>query len=286
MRSTLSAASTASNSSTISTPTSRTTGCQICASYPGESTATNITLRSNDSGRKCPACGNNCGKPALLDLFSGAGGAARGYQLAGFCVLGIDVKPQPHYAGCRFHQVDALEYVAEHGQEFDAIHASPPCQAYTNVSNRWRGRGGKADQHPDLIAPTRAALEATGLPWVLENVHGAPVSGVTLHGGMFGLGVHRPRLFESNVLLMLSWAAPAVDAIGVYGEHPDGRWLWQRTDGTRQRAAHSIEEARTAMGIDWMDWEEIREAIPPAFTLWIGRQLIAALASTPSKDIP
>ena len=129
------------NSSTTSTTTSKITGCPICNSLAKSSTGESISKSSRLLERKCVVCGTNCGKPSLLDLFCCAGGAARGYQLAGFCVLGIDIKPQPHYAGCRFHQADALEYLAEHGAEFDVIHASPPCQAYANVT-KWTG-----DQH-------------------------------------------------------------------------------------------------------------------------------------------
>jgi DNA (cytosine-5)-methyltransferase 1 len=228
----------------------------------------------------------------LLDLFCGAGGAAMGYHRAGFDVVGVDIKPQPHYP-FEFWEADAVQVMLTgSGRGFDAYHASPPCQAYTNVSNRWRDRGGKADGHPDLVGITRTLLKGTGpadrtaAPWVLENVPGSPVQGVVLHGGMFGLGVQRPRLFESNQLLMLSWGPPVEYPLGVYGERPDGRWLWQRKDGSRQRAAASIEEARVAMGIDWMDWRELAEAIPPAYTEWIGAQLIRHLEVTRESEWP
>lgn len=220
-------------------------------------------------------------KPRLLDLFCGAGGAARGYQLAGFEVFGVDIVDQPRYCGEGFVRDDALEFlrdvVSGHAEPFSAVHASPPCQAHTTMSNRWRGKGGKADEHVDLIGETRELLEASGLPWIMENVAGARVamrSPVTLHGGMFGLGVHRPRLFESNVLLYPAFGRPPRDPVGVYGERPDGRTLWRRRDGSRQRAAASLGEARAAMSIDWMEWRELAEAIPPAFTLHLGEQLM------------
>ena len=107
-------------------------------------------------------------KPRLLDLFCGAGGAAMGYYRAGFDVVGVDIKPQPRYQ-FEFHQGDALEYCAAHGYEFDVIHASPPCQAYS-VTRSIHG-----NEYPDLVAVTRAALQATGKPWVIENVVGAPL---------------------------------------------------------------------------------------------------------------
>lgn len=236
-------------------------------------------------------------RPRLLDLFCGAGGAAVGYHRAGFEVVGVDNRPQPHYP-FEFHLDDAMTVLAAvpariGGVEFwplgrfDAIHASPPCQAFTQMSARWRGKGGKADGHVDLLTPTRAMLADVSLPWVIENVQGARNfmrTTLALHGGQFGLGVHRPRLFESNVMLMSPGGPRAESPIGVYGDKPDGRMLWRlRNNGNMKgksviRAARSIEEARAVMGIDWMpEWDELREAIPPAYTEWIGRQLLAAI---------
>jgi DNA (cytosine-5)-methyltransferase 1 len=230
----------------------------------------------------------------LLDLYCKAGGAAEGYHRAGFEVTGVDIEPQPRFR-FRFVQADALEYLREHGHEYDAIHASPPCQAFTQMSAKYRGKGGRADSHPDLLTPTRAALVRDPRPWVIENVVGArrrmqPL--FTLHGGMFGLGVHRPRLFEANVLMMPPVAPHCAEPIGVYGTKPDGRTLWRYRNsgmwideaGVRRyksrspmRAPRSLEEAQRAMGIDWMEWDELREAIPPAYTEWIGRHLMAVL---------
>jgi DNA (cytosine-5)-methyltransferase 1 len=217
-------------------------------------------------------------------MFCGAGGAAKGYQRAGFYVVGVDIDPQPNYCGDEFFQLDALALLDTYltdgeGIPFDAIHASPPCQAYTQTSNRWRGKGGAADNHPDLIGPTRERLGNIGVPWVLENVVGAVwkmEATLILAGAMFGLGVHRPRLFESNTLILSPGrGCRGIDRIGVYGNKPDGRRLNSRTT---QRAARSLAEGAEAMGIDWMTWDELREAIPPAYTEWIGRQLIGALA--------
>jgi len=132
----------------------------------------------------------------LLDAYSGAGGAGCGYSLAGFDVTGIDHRPMPRYP---FRHIvgDALEYIREHGHEYSAIHCSPPCQQYS-VTRTIHGR-----TYPDLVAVTRQALIATGRPWVIENVIGAPLrQPVMLCGTMFGLRVYRHRLFESNVFLM------------------------------------------------------------------------------------
>lgn len=128
-------------------------------------------------------------RPRLLDLFCGAGGAAVGYHRAGFDVVGVDIKPQPNFP-FEFHQADALGFPLE---GFDVIHASPPCQAHTAMSNRWRGAGGKADERVDLIPETRAMFQFSSIPYVIENVRGATLRDpIELTGGMFA-GVGRTR---------------------------------------------------------------------------------------------
>lgn len=214
-------------------------------------------------------------KPRLLDLFCGAGGCSVGYARAGFKVTGVDIEPHADYP-FDLMVMDALDALRPRGHGFDAIHASPPCQALTTMANRYRGKGGPTDDHVNLIAPVREALEATGLPYVIENVVGARAhlrAPVTLDGGMFGLRVYRPRLFETNWPLQPAATRPVVDPIGVYGKL-DGRRIWTRTDGTEQRAPRTFAEGAAAMGIDWMTaWEDLTEAIPPAYTEWIGLQL-------------
>lgn len=203
-------------------------------------------------------------KPRLLDLFCGAGGAAMGYSRAGFEVVGVDINPQPNYP-FEFHQLDAL-YVLRNMQGceavhflkgFDAIHASPPCQFASAMSNRFRSTPGTlAYSRVNLLTPTLELLRPMSLPWVVENVVGASKymrTTVKLHGGMFGLGVARPRLFESNVLILSPKEAPAVNIVGVYGRAHDGRRLTgaHPKDGGL-RAANSLEEAQSVMGQESM----------------------------------
>lgn len=212
--------------------------------------------------------------PRLLDLFCCEGGAAMGYSLAGFEVVGVDIVPQPRYP-FEFVQADALEYVAEHGRDFDAIHASPPCQAHSTITP-------DKSKHVDLIPATRAALQATGLPYVIENVQGARgalLDPVLLCGSTFGLGVRRHRLFESNVFIpaMVCRHAEQGVPVGVYGDHADTHST--RPDGTsRGRKAHTLEEAREAMGMPWASWHGCTQGIPPVFTEWIGAELVSILA--------
>lgn len=219
-------------------------------------------------------------KPRLLDLFCGAGGAAVGYHRAGFDVVGVDIAPQPHYP-FEFIQMDALEYVRRcwWGVDalFDAIHASPPCQAYTTMNNR------HGSNSPPLIASVRDLLNETGLPYVIENVAGALRelrNPTELTGEMFDLRVHRPRLFETSGWLLLAPYRPMrqLDPVAVYGKN-DQRRLWTRTDGSELRAA-TLEQGSSAMGIDWMTWDELREAIPPAYTAYVGEHLIRQVKAT------
>jgi len=192
-------------------------------------------------------------KPRLLDLFCGAGGASVGYVNAGFDVVGVDIKPQPHYP-FEFHQADALTYPLD---GYDAYHASPPCQKYTMMQNIVKSK----EKHPDLIAPTRERLIKTGKPYVIENVYKAPLQGhLMLCGTMFGLRIIRHRFFECP-WFHLELLPPC--------NHGDVYDPWHK-DGVRQR-----EKLSEAMGIDWfMTRPEVREAIPPAYTGYIGRYLI------------
>jgi DNA (cytosine-5)-methyltransferase 1 len=213
-------------------------------------------------------------RPRLLDLFCGAGGAAVGYHRAGFEVVGVDIVDQPRYP-FEFHRADALTFPLD---GFDAIHASPPCQAYAALST-------KDGRHPDLIPPTRRLLESSGLPWVIENIEGAPLRvDVRLCGSMFGLGVRRHRLFESNVFLWRQHCRHR-DQRRIRAYYGKKGWLvWTPEVANVQRRGRlpllrgSTDLAPDDMGIDWMTWNELREAIPPAYTEWIGTQLLQAVA--------
>jgi DNA (cytosine-5)-methyltransferase 1 len=211
-------------------------------------------------------------KPRLLDLFSGAGGSAMGYHRAGFEVVGVDIASQKNYP-FEFHQDDALEYLREHGHEFDAIHASPPCQEYTKAAQQWRTF---CKEYPDMVAQTREALKAADKPYVIENVPGAPlINPVILNGAMFGLLVHRVRLFECSfeVPFFLLPQLPRPVKMGravVEGDviQPVGHFS-------------GADYARRQMGIDWMNKAELAQAIPPAYCEHIGKQLLNVLQVTP-----
>jgi DNA (cytosine-5)-methyltransferase 1 len=225
-------------------------------------------------------------RPRLLDFFCGAGGAAMGYYRAGFDVVGVDINPQPHYP-FEFYQADVMEILPEVAAglwgTFDAIHASPPCQAYSTMGNRSRAEGNRRlPPAPDLLLPTWELLKATGLPYVMENVAGAKAlmpNAFVLSGGMFGLKVHRPRYFVSNVLILTPpKAKPPPDGVGVYGRDHDGRRLFNRKSNGTYRAPKTLAEAQEAMGMDWADWHGTKEAIPPAYTEFIGAQLLTHLS--------
>ena len=232
-------------------------------------------------------------KPRLLDLYCGAGGAGMGYHRAGFEVVGVDIEPQPRYP-FEFHQADALdvlESIANGGHwyyaigEPDAFHASPPCPRYSSISRVH----GVADLHPDLIAPTRAALNAfPEIPYVIENVIGSPlVDATTLCGAAFGLGatcrdgrwrdLRRHRLFEASFVIYSSGCAcDGSEPIGVYGSG-GAQQKTVRNGGRNRGYMGAFAERVEAMGIDWMSNKELSDAIPPAYTELVGEQLLAAL---------
>jgi DNA (cytosine-5)-methyltransferase 1 len=208
-------------------------------------------------------------KPKLLDLFSGAGGSATGYARAGFEVVGIDIAHQPHYP-FEFHQADALQYLADHGHEFDAIHASPPCQAHSALKSLWAGRSDYTERHISLIEPTRELLIKTGLPYVIENVVGAPLKSASeLCGVMFGLKVYRHRLFETSFFFLCPPHPQHPEVIPPPGRGPSLSGYIHVTGHTGYK-----EICNVAMGIDWMSQDERSQAIPPAYTQFIGEQLL------------
>lgn len=223
-------------------------------------------------------------RPQLLDLFCGAGGITKGFQRAGFDVVGVDLNPQPNYCGEEFHQADALHVLrtlATGGTwqgyvlaDFAAIHASAPCQAFTAYG---RNTGHVRQDHPNLIPAVRELLRATGLPYTIENVPGAPLlNPVRLCGTSFPpLEVRRHRVFESNIALLVPPCNHGRLTERKYpgsSNRPNGRTvcnvgeyrvpLWQQ---------------KLAMGIDWMTLAELSQAIPPAYSEHIGHQLLAVI---------
>lgn len=213
----------------------------------------------------------------VLDLFCGAGGAGKGYSLAGFDVIGVDIKPQPSYP-FKFIQADALEYCEAHGAEFDLVHASPPCQRWSIGDRPHKS----AERHPDLIAPFRDLIRPMGVPFVIENVVGAPlIQPYMLCGTMFGLKVFRHRLFET-LLPIYPWPQHYPHDGGT-GSHRGYSTARSGRNGFICVAGHNFEReaAKLAMGIDWMkNRYELAQSIPPAYTQFIGQamreQLVAA----------
>lgn len=210
-------------------------------------------------------------RPRILDLFCCAGGAGTGYHRAGWDVVGIDINPQPRYP-FEFHQADALHYLAEHWGEYDAIHASPPCQSYTPL-----GALHPSKIYPDLIAATRGLLDLTGLPYVIENVMTAPLiksQAIVLCGGMFGLRTYRHRRFESNQPL----EAPRHPKHVIRTATKQRRQRWEEGWHVSITGDVGTYLGPEAMGIDWMTGNELCEAIPPTYTEHVGRQLFANLS--------
>lgn len=220
-------------------------------------------------------------KPILLDLFCGAGGAAMGYHRAGFDVVGVDIKPQPHFP-FEFIQSDWEEPLhvlpglwEREGRPY-AIHASPPCQRYSLMTKRWA----RSNNHPNLINPVREHLETIGAPFIIENVMGAPLVNTTmLCGSMFGLGaegyqLRRHRLFEPHGFNLRSphKCNHEGQALPVYG-HPGGS---SKRDGLKFPSAAVW---RVGMEIYWMTVPELAASVPPAYTEWVGTSLMQSFST-------
>ncbi len=212
-------------------------------------------------------------KPRLLDLFCGAGGCSVGYMQAGFEVVGVDIAPQKNYP-YEFHQADALTFPLD---GFDVIHASPVCKGYTELN--YAGK----EKHERLILPVKERLRKSGKIFIIENVSGARLElpgSLTLCGSMFGLPIRRHRLFESNILLFAPHACQHDrDFYSIHGHH-----VWNRAkrslprkDGRWRPGYATFDEGAQAMGIDWMVHKELTQAIPPAYTAWIGGFLLDAV---------
>lgn len=209
-------------------------------------------------------------KPRLLDLFCGAGGAAMGYHRAGFEVVGVDIKPQKHYP-FEFHQADAMTYPLE---GFDVIHASPPCQAYSHVTR-------VKSNHPDLYRIARVKLTANRAPYIIENVIGAPYAhGIFLCGTMFDLTcdgewIQRHRNFETSWLMFQPLCKhPKEPRPTLITGHC---FISKSKDCGEHSRQGSFDLGKRLMDIDWMNRKQIVQAIPPAYTEFIGKQLMEYL---------
>jgi DNA (cytosine-5)-methyltransferase 1 len=220
-------------------------------------------------------------KPRLLDLFCCAGGAGMGYSQAGFEVVGVDIAPQPNYPFA-FIKADALKLDSDFVSSFDAIHASPPCQSYSVLAKR----NGNSHEWPRLIEPVRAMLQNSGLPYVIENVVGSTLHNpVLLCGTMFpNLRVLRHRLFEANFLILTPKHGkhPLVHTFDKRKSHYGKTDEWVDFVMVTGGGNCTVAAARDAMGIDWMSKNEINESIPPAYTQFIGEQLLRCIFG---KDI-
>ncbi len=220
-------------------------------------------------------------KPLLYDVYCGAGGTSKGYQEAGFYVVGIDSEPQPRYIGDVFIQMDAFDFFMKlHEGDYPSptlISTSPPCQDYTKL----RFMTGK--RYPRLIAATRAALKMIGKPYVIENVYDARkelVNPITLCGTMFDLRVQRHRVFETDPVLW--WPPRPCQHIGktnsVADRDENGKRILSTLDHyqylTVTGKGFKVADGRIAMGIPWMVGRELSQAIPPAYTRWLGEQLL------------
>jgi DNA (cytosine-5)-methyltransferase 1 len=234
-------------------------------------------------------------RPRLLDLFCGAGGSAMGYHRAGFEVVGVDIAPQPRYP-FEFHQADALEILADLEilavvgwlAGFDAIHASPVCHDFSALVNV-TGSNGTAE----LLTRTLQLLPATGLPWVVENVIGAPLPtqsdlfgrhGTVLCGTMFDLKVLRHRLFEASFPLVAPDHGSHDGEFYTPAGHGDPNWR-HREAHPNLRGAGYHRRCSEAMGIDWMNRNELSQAIPPAYTEYISAQLMSYLRHGQTEDV-
>ncbi len=209
----------------------------------------------------------------VLDLFCGGGGASYGYYLAiahlkGWSITGVDIKPQKRYP-FKFVLGDALDYLAKHGHEYDFIHASPPCQKWSDTQSI------RGNHHPDLLTPTREILQSLGKPYVIENVEGAPlIDPLMLCGTMFGLRTIRHRLFECNPPVYFAPASCCHNRkTAPMGRKPDRATEFISVVGNFS----DVEYGRVAMGIAWMTGKELSQSFPPVYTEYIGSQLLKAV---------
>lgn len=204
-------------------------------------------------------------KPKALDLFCGAGGASKGLMDAGFDVTGVDINPQPRHRGNRFIQADAMTFPLE---GYDFIWASPPCQRYTCLKSVF-----DSTKYPDLVAPMRERLEASGTPWVMENVVGAPLrQDLMLCAAAFGLRTYRHRIFEASFPLKSMEHPP--HTVRTNRRKLNRRADWDAGGFVTVTGDIGAYVGPEAMGIDWMRGRELSQAIPPVYAAYIGKQAL------------
>lgn len=218
-------------------------------------------------------------RPRLLDLFCGGGYASQGYALSGFDVVGVDINEHLDHPGSnlfcrgfRFIQADAITFAKRHASAFDAVHASPPCQAHSALRHLYPQR-----EYECYIERTRDILSGLACPWVIENVVGAPLRNpVLICGSAFGLRVRRHRHFESNVALVGTLCRHKEQGHPIDVSGSGGQRVTRRVNdhGGACHKPRNVQEARQAIGADWGRRREIAQSIPPAYTEWIGRQLL------------
>ncbi|MEV8045918.1 DNA methylase [Streptomyces griseoluteus] len=220
-------------------------------------------------------------KGRVLAAYCGVGGDTAGYQAAGFHVTGVDINPQPRYCGDDFHQGDAVQFIRDHGHKFDLIHAGPPCQHDCTLT---AGTNAGKFAYPDLLEPTRAALEATGRPYIIEQPPGRASKrmrvDVTLCGEMFGLAVIRHRNFE-----LTGWTTDRPKHLphrgrvaGMrHGQWYEGPYFAVYGEGGGKG---TVAQWQAAMGVGWTAVrKEIAEAIPPAYGQWLGEAFLVHRAA-------
>lgn len=233
-------------------------------------------------------------KPYLLDLYCSAGGCTKGYHRAGFRVVGVDINPQPRYCGDAFVRMGAIkaletllcgEHITDGNgkqwrlSDFIAVHASPPCQAHSVLAKLHRSKDSNYDKrHKDLIPQTRELLRVIGKPYIIENVKGAPMrNSFTLCGAMFGLKVYRHRQFETSFFVLAPPHIAHHDNTPAVGRGMSRKGFISVTGVGGFGIPNGFEYACNAMDINWMSRPELSQAIPPAYTEWIGQHLMEAI---------
>lgn len=210
-------------------------------------------------------------KYRCLDLYCCGGGASLGYEQAGFEAVGVDIEKQPHYRG-KFIQADVLEFMMDRDnwRTFDFIHASPPCQLYSKTTKQFKLKG---KEYPDLVEPTRKLLQLTGLPYVIENVEGAPlIDPILLCGSMFDIPAYRHRLFESNIPLTAPEHKKHIHRVAEMGRMPkEGEFI------TYVGHFAGVKMVQDFTGLHWLNQKELAQSIPPQYTEYIGKQIIKYL---------